>query len=396
MQSKLRIILIGNYSLDKLESMDRFVQMLYKGFIKRGITVNIWRPTVFFGRLTNRTTYGLGKWLGYIDKFLIYPVILSVRIKTESFRNSNTRFHICDQGNAPYLKFLPVDRTAITCHDVLAIRGALGFSDAYTPASKTGKIFQKWIFYHLSRSKYLASVTQNTLKQLLALTTTKSSHHEQWQVIHNALNNDFKSIDTRKYEELLIKAEMVPDIPFLLHVGSNDIRKNRKLLIDMVHSLGDQWKGVICFAGEAPDKLLMDYADYRGLKKRIITIVKPDHETLVSLYNACSALIFPSFSEGFGWPLIEAQACGAPVITSNIEPLPEVGGDGALYADPYRPQEFAKAFLLLLDKDFRSELIERGFVNTKRFEVEKMMQAYLELHGINQLMFARKSVLLST
>jgi glycosyltransferase involved in cell wall biosynthesis len=156
----------------------------------------------------------------------------------------------------------------------------------------------------------------------------------------------------------------------------------------MVDSLGSQWMGLICFAGEAPDKSLMCYADSLGLRKRIVSIVKPNHETLVSLYNKCFAFIFPSFSEGFGWPLIEAQACGTPVIATHIEPLPEVGGDGALYADPYKPQEFAKAFLMLRDNDFRFELIERGLENSKRFEVEKMIQAYLELHGIKQLTLA--------
>lgn len=384
----MRMILIGNYPPDKLESMERFAQLLHAEFYKVGIQVDIWRPTVFFGHLANWTIYGLGKWLGYIDKFLIFPMVLVIRLREANFRGSNVRFHVCDQGNAPYLKFLPVHRTGITCHDVLAIRGALGFSDAYTPATATGKIFQQWIFYHLSKSSCLASVTENTLKQLVALTSNKSSAIEQWRVVHNALNNDFKPLHNSKYEELLIKAGLVPDIPFILHVGSNDIRKNRKLLIDMVDCLRDQWTGLICFAGEAADKSLIGYAESLGLKNRIISIVKPNHETLVSLYNACFAFIFPSFSEGFGWPLIEAQACGAAVITSNIEPLPEVGGAGALYADPYKPEEFAKAFVLIKSKKIRFKLIERGFRNSKRFDAGKMAYSYLELHGIRPLVSA--------
>lgn len=379
----IRMILIGNYPPDHLESMDRFAQLLHSEFFKFGADVTIWRPTIFFGYLVNQTTYGIGKWLGYIDKFLIFPMVLSIRLREATFKESNTRFHVCDQGNAPYLKFLPTHKTGITCHDVLAIRGALGFSDAYTPASVTGKIFQKWIFYHLSRSNCLASVTVNTLKQLIALKSPRLSSHDGWRVVHNALNDDFNIIPAKNRDLALIAAGINPGIPFILHVGSNNIRKNRKLLIDMVDSLGDHWSGLICFAGEAPDKSLMSYAECLGLNKRIVSVIKPDHQTLVSLYNGCYAFIFPSFSEGFGWPLIEAQACGAPVITSNIEPLPEVAGDGALYADPHKPSEYAKAFILLNDETIRSALIKRGLQNAGRFDPSRMIDAYFNLHTMN-------------
>src|SRR5712675_779390 len=120
----VHIILIGNYKPDDQVSMQRFTNMLEKGFNEAGITSEIWYPRVFFGKWVKQTFYGLGKWLGYIDKWIIFPFILKRRIRRSKRQNKSFSFHICDHSNAPYLKYLPVERTVITCHDVLAIMGA--------------------------------------------------------------------------------------------------------------------------------------------------------------------------------------------------------------------------------------------------------------------------------
>src|ERR1700738_951837 len=146
---KLRIILIGNYPPDRQESMERFAQMLGAGFGKAGRSIEIWRPEVFFGAFAKSTTSGLGKWLGYIDKWILFPLILRWRLSNKTNRNGACRFHICDHSNSPYLKCLPPARTVITCHDVLAIRGALGFEDAYVKASLPGRFLQSWILKNL-------------------------------------------------------------------------------------------------------------------------------------------------------------------------------------------------------------------------------------------------------
>ena len=185
-------------------------------------------------------------------------------------------------------------------------------------------------------------------------------------------------------EILLTKTRKKFNKPFLLHVGSRLMRKNRKLLLDMIALLGFRWDGNICYAGEPIDEELSNYARSLGLEERIISIEKPDHLTLVALYNAATVFIFPSFSEGFGWPVIEAQACGTPVIASNIESLMEVSDGTALHADPSKPEQFAEAFLSLKNDVLKLELIENGFKNTLRFRPERMVNAYLDLYGVSK------------
>lgn len=381
----MRVILVGNYSPDRQESMERFALMLEAGFKQADVQAVIWRPIVFFGGRTKSANTGLGKWLGYLDKWILFPLVLRWRLRSASLRSSSTRFHICDHSNAPYLPHLPATQTAITCHDVLAIRGARGYADAYCPASGFGKILQQWILTHLSRARLLAADTQATLDQLEELALINVGKPKDWRVVHVGFNNEFGPTETKIQGTLLSKVGISAQESFLLCVGSNLARKNRKLLLDMVALLGSRWSGRICYAGQAVDELLMAYADSLGLKDRIISIIKPDHATLLALYSACEALVFPSFSEGFGWPVIEAQACGAPVIASTLAPMPEVSGGAALHADPHQPQAFADAFWKLQDKDVRADLIRRGFINCNRFTPSRMIEAYLDLYGVRSV-----------
>jgi glycosyltransferase involved in cell wall biosynthesis len=103
----------------------------------------------------------------------------------------------------------------------------------------------------------------------------------------------------------------------------------------------------------------------------VFTDFFPDKD-LKYLYQGADVFLFPSFYEGFGLPVLEAFACGTPVVTSNKGSLPEVAGDAALLADPKNPQQIAKAVLRLLnDREFRDEQTRRGFEQVKRFSWRK-------------------------
>lgn len=380
----MTIVLIGNYLPDRQESMERFTQMLCSGIQKAGYKCIIWRPKSVVGSYFKSNIQGIGRWAGYIDKWIIFPLILKWRIQTWNDKTHLYSFHICDHSNAPYLNYLPYEKTVITCHDVLAIMGALGYKNTFCEASRLGKILQNWILKHLSSAKNLAADSQQTLKQLQDLVPNKIHSAKVWEVIHIGFNNDFKPNQTPSALEKLNNLRL-GGISYILHVGSGLPRKNRKLLIDMAVKLGNKWNGKICYAGEDVEPCLLNYAVSLGLKDRIVIIVKPNHEILTMLYSSCDAFIFPSYSEGFGWPLIEAQACGAPVIASNVEPMPEISNGTALHCDPNSPQDFADAYLWLQDKNNRSDLVKAGFENIIRFDVNKMTIAYLELHGLKPL-----------
>jgi glycosyltransferase involved in cell wall biosynthesis len=377
----MHIILIGNYIPDEQVSMQRFTSMLHEGFKEAGVTSEIWYPRVFFGKWAKQTFYGLGKWLGYIDKWIIFPFILKGRLRRNKRQNKSYSFHICDHSNAPYLKYLPVERTVITCHDVLAIMGAFGYPDTYCEASRLGRILQSRILKYLIQAEKLATVSKQTLLQLEILSKDKLLVNKEWRIIHNGFNKDFKPLDASAFSSILSLINIELKKPFLLHVGSGQPRKNRELLVEMISILNQKWNGNICFAGEGIDPKLAAYASSLGVTDKMISVVSPEHKHLIALYSACEAFVFPSFSEGFGWPLIEAQACGAPVIASNVAPLPEVSGGAAIHKDPKNAVDFANAFLSLGSKEIREDLVKKGFENCSRFNSKKMIQEYLDLHG---------------
>lgn len=374
----MRIILIGNYLKDKQQSMIRFTEMLGAGYISKGIQVETWIPPAFLGALVSNTQSGPGKWLGYFDKWVLFPLLLKLKLIRLPVKHDEILFHICDHSNAPYIASLPLERTVITCHDVLAIKSALGYADTYCKTSRFGHILQNWIFKNLSKARFLICVSQFTAGDLNEI--LPPDNNRRIQVILNAFNDSFYPMPVSKASLILEPLNLKLSGQYILHIGGGHQRKNRNMLIEMVALLKEEWAGMICFAGEELNDELKLLTEKHQLTARVISLGNINHQTLVALYSNCFAFIFPSFSEGFGWPLIEAQACGAPVLTSRKEPMPEVTGGAALFADPLNAADFKAQFMNLLDPEYRNKLIIRGYSNSHRFDPVIMLNAYIEFY----------------
>ncbi len=116
-----------------------------------------------------------------------------------------------------------------------------------------------------------------------------------------------------------------------------------------------------------------------GRDRVIFTGCLPD-EDLLRFYHAAECLVYPSFYEGFGLPVLEAMACGCPVITSNVSSLPEVAGEAALLIDPYRIETITSALVsLLTNPSLAQTLIQKGFEQARRFTWEAAAQKTLDV-----------------
>jgi glycosyltransferase involved in cell wall biosynthesis len=92
-------------------------------------------------------------------------------------------------------------------------------------------------------------------------------------------------------------------------------------------------------------------------------------------------LVFPSVYEGFGLPIMEAQLTGRPVLTSNLSPMKEVAGKGAMLTDPYDPQSIRAGIIKIIDDDvFREQMVQDGFENVKRFDPDIVAGQYASLY----------------
>ena len=357
--------------------MLRFAAMLQRYYSTHSHSAVIFYPPVLLGSFFRHTISGISKWLAYFDKFIIAPFCLLI-LQIKYFRTS-LFFHIADHSNSPYLFWLPKNKTIITCHDVLAIRGALGYQDACCTSTRTGILYQKWILRCLLKASKIACVSNTTLQQLEVFRLSNYSTGKSIRkVIYNGFNNSFESPGPEIIQKYLSEHKL-SNCQYIFHVGSGLLRKNRSMLIRLLIVSEDHFRGMVVFAGTSLDDEMKKLIQQHKLEERVRIITKPDHQLLCALYAGAYAFVFPSYSEGFGWPVIEAQACGTPVIASSRQPMPEIGGEGALYANPDSIDEFADCLRKLTDTQIRLSLIKKGIENIQRFNTDRMISEYLDL-----------------
>ncbi len=372
--AKIQIQLIGNYAADRQQSMERFAGLLCQGLRAAGYDVGVLRPPSFLGARVRNPFRAPGKWLAYVDKYIISPIWFRAQIRK---LNSKTIFHICDHSNAVYRNVFEGRALVVTCHDILAVRGAFGDESVHCPASPTGRLLQRWILRELSGIDAVGCDSAATLADLARLALPNS--RRVLRVIYPPVNPAFRRVERKAAADAV--AAYTNKTPYVLHVGSNLARKNREGVLRIFRALmAKGWDGCVAVAGEKLSRSMWQLAAELGVRDRVIDIGPVDHETLNALYSAAVALIFPSYSEGFGWPVLEAQASGCPVICTNTTSVPEIAGTAALQFDPDDVEGMAAAVLLFTDEATRSRYVEEGLVNMRRFTVEQFVAGYLDLY----------------
>jgi glycosyltransferase involved in cell wall biosynthesis len=371
----VRVLLIGNYAPDRQESMLRYASMLREGLLEAGhdVTVAAPEPVLNYSR---RPAQGVWKWVGYLDKFVLNQHALA-RAASEA-----DVVHVCDHSNAVYVPGGSRKPYVVTCHDLLAVRGALG-EDTDCPATFAGRQLQKSILSGLGRADAVACVSGATLRDAQRLL---GSYRGKLVITPNPLNYPYRKLDGAAVRERFARAgvpvsSLENGTPYVLHVGSNLRRKNRECALRAVAHIASSWKGRLVFAGQPLSAELRALASELGVMDRVIEVAKPSNELLEALYNGALALLFPSRFEGFGWPIVEAQACGCPVLCSRIEPFPEVSGKAAILCDADDHEAFGRAILeLASNAAHRAELVRAGFANSARYDRALMIGRFVALY----------------
>ena len=211
--------------------------------------------------------------------------------------------------------------------------------------------------------KHVAAVTtvSDQIKQEIIRYT--GCRPEKIHVIPNAVSSEFKSVE-RPFNA---------DRPRILHVGTTP-NKNLARLIEALVGL----PCTLVIVGQIEDHLR------RRLETASIEYenhVNLSAAELVGEYERCDLVAFASLYEGFGMPILETQAVGRPLVTSDRLPMSEVAGQGACLVDPEDPKAIRAGIERILDDtDFRNQLIERGFENVTRFRAERIARQYFDLY----------------
>jgi glycosyltransferase involved in cell wall biosynthesis len=264
---------------------------------------------------------------------------------------------------------LPLARpcpTVVTIHDVIYI----ACKDDLP--SRTGRLYYRWMMAAAARMAdriiTVSEFSKSDIVRRLAIDPGKI------EVIHSGVSPAFQRItDSSRLAE--VRRRYSINNEFVFYAGIYKPRKNHAGLMRAFQKLKASGVGaelVIAGPMNEGEAELKNLARELGIAESVkFTGLINDCE-LAALYSAARVYACPSLYEGFGFTVLEAMACGTPVVCSRETSLPEVAGDAALYANPRHPEEFAAALLQVFSEDkLRAELIQKGHGNCQRFHWDK-------------------------
>lgn len=233
----------------------------------------------------------------------------------------------------------------------------------------------------LRRADAVIADSASTKKDIIGIFGTPA---DKISVVHIGVGEEFKKTDDAGALSRL-RHERGLDRPFILFVGTLEKRKNIEGLIDAYIIAVREHKisrdlAVVGKKGWLYEGIFKKVRQ-QGLEAKIKFIFDARQEELPLIYNLADLFVYPSLYEGFGLPVLEAMACGTPVITSDVSSLPEVAGDAAILVDPKDAFALAANIAKVLeDPSLRSAMSQKGLARAKQFGWDKCARETLEVY----------------
>jgi len=372
----VRVVLFCDFKEDQRISMDGYALDLtgsldknYSDFIE----LDVFKPQMssWTQRLPERFNLKM-RAARYVD----YPL---------QIRNISGEInHILDHGYAHLLSILDPDKTVVTVHDIIPILVGLGKMPGVKPSGRawlseiTAKFYKK--------ARWIISVSENTKRDLINYC---GCDPDRIKVVYHGLHKSFVSTIDNSISKTMAREKLgLPtDDAKLILITGQIFYKNHKTCIKVFSILNKKYgKSIKLVRLGADDDEWRRLVVEHSVEEDVINIdyLAPDQMPLI--YSAVDCLLFPSLYEGFGWPPIEAMACGTPVVCSNVASLPESVGDAALYCEPEDVDGLVQATeSVLTDESLRKGMIDKGFMHIKRFDwtenAKQVMNIYQSIHN---------------
>jgi len=264
-------------------------------------------------------------------------------------------------GCAPLL--LTGARRVVTIHDVIP------FVYPETSTRLDWLIYRIWLPRIVQRLDAIITLSEQSKRDILHYLPVKP---EKITVIPAAASVRYHRMDGPQIEQALSRYGI--RFPYILYVGAIQARKNLTRLLEayaQVRQWSPKWKLVIVGAPHWKYGPVFEALERLQLTANVHFTGYAAESDLPALYNGASLFVFPSLYEGFGLPVLEAMACGAPVITSNCSSLPEVAGDAAILVNPTDTGELAFAIRQVLEQqDLALNMQQNGIARAQQFSWE--------------------------
>lgn len=340
----------GHCLLQRVTGVERYAREIIKAFDRGGYSYRIIKPSGFWGS-------------GKLGRNLWQQMVLPRKKQPEDILWSPA-------NNGP----IYAQNHVITLHDMAVFPHPEWFSTAYATWKRT------LVPQVAKRAKGILTVSEFS-KSIIS--THLDIDPKKIQVVYNGVNTDrFAPATHIAIGNLRDKYDL--HNPYLLTLGSLDPRKNLERTVEAWNQCRTE-EGldnyVLAIAGASNTnfgELDVDF-DNESIKR----LGYVDDEDLPALYSGATGFLLPSLFEGFGLPVVEAMACGTPVITSNTTALDEIAGEAALKVDPSDIQSIKEGILeLIYSPNLQTELTDRGLKRIQQFdwdEAAKKVYRFLEL-----------------
>ena len=301
-------------------------------------------------------------WCDRFARYLSYPRQIRGRAAQVN--------HIIDHGYAHLLWSLPPAKTVVTVHDLIPLIASRG---KIPGVSRRRARLSELSARCLKRAAALIAVSGQTKRDLFEFCKVPEDRIE---VVPLGVSPEFRKLECSKSELRARLGIATPD-SFVVMISGTYFYKNHEVSLAAIRDLRRQSTRdcrVLWLGNQAAQ------TDPRvarlGLSEAVTGREPATTAELVEIYNACDCLLFPSLYEGFGWPPLEAMACGTPVVCSNAASLPEVVGDAALMTAPDDVEAIVACLGSLMDDDRSSaRLATRGLERARLFTWERHAQA---------------------
>ncbi|MEI6138678.1 MAG: glycosyltransferase family 1 protein [Mariniphaga sp.] len=262
----------------------------------------------------------------------------------------------------------------VTMHDLIFLR----YPEFYKKIDR--KIYESVYKSSCKRATKIIAISEQTKSDLIHFLGTAP---DKIEVIYQTCNNCFYEKVTEDRKKEVKRKFGLPD-QFILTVGTIEKRKNQLAILKAV--IAEKLDIPVVILGRPRPKEYLDeikrFINGSGIQKQVMFIHNSNTSELQAIYQMAQVMVYPSYFEGFGLPVLEAQASGCPVITSNLSSLPEAGGDGAIYVDPSDISAIGKSIRnILYDNILQNGLKAKGYANAGLFSEKMVADRLMKLYN---------------
>ncbi len=274
-------------------------------------------------------------------------------------------------------------RSVVTIHDLIPEK----YPEQYKPIDV--QIYRRKFRYACQHADKIMAISRQTRDDIVALYGIPASKIE---VIYQSCDPIFCVSETGQRKQEVRERYGLPQ-EFFLYVGSIIERKNLLTICKALFLLRNELDIPLVVVGNGGKykQQVQDYIRQQGLENKVIFLSEKlagrgakgfiPTSDFPAIYQSAIAMIYPSIYEGFGMPVMEAICGGVPVITSNVSCLPEVGGPGSYYVDPYSAEQMAEGMMKIYsDPELVAGMREKGWQHARLFTPEKYVTAVMDMY----------------